>query len=81
MTPWGKISVVRNSNGRFKSKFHLDLIQILFKVKADMKKFIKTVVSYIKELSRPLTPEEKKQAGIISAHAYRMDLHLKEMGE
>lgn len=42
---------------------------------------IKTVLSFIKDLFRPLTPEEKKQAGIISAHAYRESKRLKEAGE
>lgn len=42
---------------------------------------LKAVVEFLKELFRPLTPEEKKQAGIISAHTYREDKRLKEMGE
>jgi len=42
---------------------------------------LKTIVGFLKELFRPLTPEEKKQAGIISAHAYREDKRLKELGE
>jgi len=41
---------------------------------------LKTIVGFLKELFRPLTPEEKKQAGIISAHAYREDKRLKELG-
>jgi hypothetical protein len=41
-----------------------------------MKKLVKTVVLYL----RPLTPEEKKQAGIISAHEYRTEGQLKSLG-
>ena len=42
---------------------------------------IKSIFELLIDFFRPLTPEEKKQAGIIYAHTYREDMRLKELGE
>lgn len=42
---------------------------------------LKTVFKNLKDFFRPMTAEEKKEAGIVSAHTYREAQRLKETGE